>query len=193
MKISSLPFQNFERIKHIGDKIYKYTDKLVISFADIVEYAKVCNNLKRCGIHPVSFTEESIEYICRNLQVLNKNWGLKISSCGEKFDLEKYNIIHNRCIDDDLMIDLFPDDKKLMDFLGYVPDIQQNLFGSPVSDERKYMKDKGQREACGCIVSKDIGHYNTCGHLCVYCYANTSAEAVGKIIKLYNPDNESIV
>ena len=27
------------------------------------------------------------------------------------------------------------------------------------------------------IVSKDIGEYNTCTHLCEYCYANTSKEA----------------
>ena len=38
-------------------------------------------------------------------------------------------------------------------------------------------RDKGQREFCGCIKSKDIGEYNTCIHLCEYCYANTSKDA----------------
>jgi hypothetical protein len=37
-------------------------------------------------------------------------------------------------------------------------------------------RDKGQRLFCGCIVSKDIGEYNTCPHLCEYCYANTSKQ-----------------
>ena len=35
-------------------------------------------------------------------------------------------------------------------------------------------RDKGQRQFWGCMVSKDIGEYNTCPHLCEYCYANAS-------------------
>ena len=44
-------------------------------------------------------------------------------------------------------------------------------------------RDKGQRLFCGCIVSKDIGEYNTCPHLCEYCYANTNKESA---IQNYN-------
>ena len=39
-------------------------------------------------------------------------------------------------------------------------------------------KDRGQRAACGCAPSKDIGAYGTCMHLCAYCYANASERAV---------------
>ncbi len=39
-------------------------------------------------------------------------------------------------------------------------------------------KDVGQRTACSCIPSKDIGAYDSCPHFCVYCYANRSEQAV---------------
>ena len=39
-----------------------------------------------------------------------------------------------------------------------------------------HKKDSGQRELCGCMAAKDIGEYNTCPHLCEYCYANASKE-----------------
>src|SRR3990172_12299687 len=93
---------------------------------------------------------------------------------------------HNRCIDDHLMIELFNDDSALMDFIGYQPD----LFAAP---SWPYLKDKGQRKECGCIVSKDIGMYDTCPHLCTYCYANTSCKTVENNFGMYKPASEALV
>lgn len=46
---------------------------------------------------------------------------------------------------------------------------------------------KSQRSECGCLLGKDIGQYDTCGHFCKYCYANSDKEAVRQNIKLHDP------
>jgi DNA repair photolyase len=167
----------FERVKNIGDQLQNHTNKLVFSYADIKVYSKVAANLKKERVPYREFSSESMIEFAKGLQKLNKTWGFELATCAEIVPLEKYGIQHNKCIDDDLLIRLFSHDAKLMDFLG-VEFVQLGLFGaSQEVVKQRNLKDKGQRELCGCIVSKDIGQYNTCPHECIYCYANTSKDA----------------
>jgi DNA repair photolyase len=178
------------KIEKIGNKIHNYTSKLVFSFADISQYRKVQRNLSSV-INYFEFETFHIEAISKELQELNKHWKLDLATCAEIVDLEKYGIKHNRCIDDELMIKLFKEDNVLMNFLGYKDKDEQGLFN--ILPSKKNLKDKGQRKSCGCIVSKDIGHYDTCSHLCVYCYANSSKTAVINNIKKIDINNSSLI
>lgn len=164
------------KTENIGNQLKDYTDKMVFSFADIQHYKKVQSNLQKSQINYREFDDKTMNEYAAGLQQLNKNWGFEIGTCAEKIPLENYGIIHNKCVDDDLMIKLFPNDKKLMDFLG-AKITPPDMFNPETRIEiTKNNKDKGQREFCGCIMSKDIGEYNTCPHLCEYCYANASKE-----------------
>ncbi|MGQ7947165.1 DUF1848 domain-containing protein [Flavobacterium sp. WC2509] len=183
-----------KRLEKIGDELYKYTNKLVFSFADIGIYKKVESNLNKANIKYIEFSLETMLEFAEGLQKLNKKWELEIATCAEKFGLNKFGINHNKCIDDDLMIDLFHQDEELMKFLG-VEFTEPSLFDvSATITKTKKIKDKGQREACGCIMSKDIGEYNTCPHECVYCYANTSKQAAFANYKSHtmNPKADTI-
>lgn len=173
------------RVQLTGDKLIHFTDKLVFSFADISIYKKVRDNLIR--LRPDFFSRENVtgsEFtpdqkieFAEGLQQLVSRWkkfnpAFTAATCAEDIDLEKFKITHNKCIDDALMIKLFPEDELLMDFLGF--DFKRRVSVEP----KKRLKDKGQRKYCGCITSKDIGFYNSCSYYCAYCYANTRRNAV---------------
>ncbi len=159
-----------EKIASIGHELQGATEKLVFSFADIQAYRKVGNNLSGTNCREFSSVEK-MEF-AKGLRDVVISLGLEMATCAEDIDLSEYGIKHNKCVDDDLMVRLFHDDAKLMDFIGAEYDM---IDGWTIN---KSKKDKGQRKACGCIVSKDIGMYNTCPHLCKYCYANSCDSVV---------------
>ena len=180
-----------EKIEKIGNQLKGYTEKLVFSYADIMSYRKVRANLEKCNIPYHEWTELQMFKFAERLCELNKKWNYTLATCGEKVDLQLYGIEHNRCVDDTLIIRRAYEDKVLMDFLKVQisPMPTKDLFGNYellpsdaiILPNNTYAthgdnRDKGQRLFCGCIVSKDIGEYNTCPHLCEYCYANSSKE-----------------
>lgn len=194
------PNELLDKIQKVGSQIHRFTEQLVISFADIENYPKVKAKLARNKVlwHP--FDEKSIEQIAKGLQCLNTEWDLKIKACAEKYDLSVYGIMPSSCIDAELMKKLFISDSVLMKFLGIPISDTPNLFPdyessvpSREQDLNFKLKDHGQRSLCGCIVSKDIGQYNTCVHQCRYCYANNSDNLAKSHWKAHSQLGESII
>lgn len=149
---------DFDEHKRLFTKIASMlagkTERVVISFSDF--YQKTERNLK--AVESLVYwdvtqnTEQMLELSKFMADVAAAN-GMQIKSCAERADLAEAGIAHGKCIDDDLIRD---------------------VFGLPLSSE----KDKGQREECGCIKSVDIGMYNTCLHECSYCYATFNKQVV---------------
>lgn len=49
------------------------------------------------------------------------------------------------------------------------------------------------RSSCACYLSGDIGAYNSCGHLCRYCYANDHPELVRKNMARHDPASPLLI
>ena len=54
-------------------------------------------------------------------------------------------------------------------------------------------KRKGARAECACYLSCDIGAYNTCKHLCRYCYANAEVSEVLAQSRLHDPKSPFLI
>ncbi|MBR4908036.1 MAG: DUF1848 family protein, partial [Acidaminococcaceae bacterium] len=49
------------------------------------------------------------------------------------------------------------------------------------------------RKECACYLGGDIGAYNTCGHLCRYCYANYDAETFRKNMAMHDSESPLLI
>ena len=54
-------------------------------------------------------------------------------------------------------------------------------------------KNNSKRLQCNCLMGNDIGAYNTCMHLCKYCYANANQGLVRENIKKHNPNSPFLI
>ena len=54
-------------------------------------------------------------------------------------------------------------------------------------------KRKNIRENCNCLMGNDIGAYNSCMHLCKYCYANANKKLVLENVKKHKEDSPFLI
>jgi DNA repair photolyase len=196
------------KVEAVGEALASATEQLVFSFADVAEYRKVRAALDRARLPFRAPTEDEMHRLAEGIGALCRKWGLRGATCAERIDLEAYGIGHNRCIDGDLLRRIAPHDPVLCRFLrgttaaGAPETARQTLqFSAACAPEEPVPgaapapnrgKDRGQRAACRCIASKDIGAYGTCPAGCVYCYATASPEAARARLRALAPGQDCL-
>lgn len=112
------------------------------------------------GYRPPTRAEEA--EFCKMAVRTAEDRGISLSVCCAKKDYSEYGIENRGCIDAAMMRSL---------------DIPYETASTPV------------RGGCRCVKAIDIGEYDTCGHDCIYCYANRS-EPSARRTRLYCDDTE---
>lgn len=107
-------------------------------------------------------TEAKMRKAAQGLSDIAGAFSLPLFTCAETIDLSEFGVGHASCIDRD----------KIERLLGCEIDVK---------------KDPGQRPACGCMASVDLGAYHTCLNGCAYCYATRSREAARKAYARHDP------
>jgi predicted adenine nucleotide alpha hydrolase (AANH) superfamily ATPase len=155
--------------KHIAQALSKYTRRSVISITNVYRKTrKRLQTLESGGVELQDCEGEAFGNLMAAFAKVAHENGMAIFSCAEESGWRTYGILPGKCIDD-----------------AYI----KAVFGLEVS----HKKDPSQRKACGCIVSKDIGMYDSCIYGCIYCYATTSFEQAKVNYGRHHPNSPSLI
>lgn len=90
---------HLKAFKSIAEALSGYTEKCVISFVDI--YPKNKKNMD--GLSSNELNDDELREFAEKLSEIAADYNIKIGSCAEKIDLDECGIIHNCCIDRELI------------------------------------------------------------------------------------------
>ncbi|WP_026882072.1 DUF1848 domain-containing protein [Clostridium akagii] len=118
------------------------------------------------GVNEVTAEERC--KVAKEFVEIGKKHHIKIKTCFEGQELSKYGVDCSGCV---------------------TKPIIERAIGSNLKIHTK----KSTRGGCNCLIGNDIGVYNTCGHGCVYCYANYDKKTVLDNMKKYNPNSPFLI
>ena len=140
-----------------------YVKTIIVSFID--NYKNVRKNLPYLKYR--SFTEEDYKLIGENFSKIAKDNNMVIQTCFEERNLTEYGFIKGECMSKEL------------------------AFKLTSKTYKKWQARKGN--ACNCVELVDIGVYNSCNHLCKYCYANYDESKVKENINNHDINSSLLI
>lgn len=143
----------------MAEKLRGTTDRCIISFIDL--YEKTKKNFP--GVKEVS--EQDQKFLAQSFSRIGFENDIKIESCAEKLDLTAYGVEQGACVSRQIV-------EKASGIHLVAKAGKSNL-----------------RKHCICLPTTDIGAYNSCPHLCKYCYANYDKRLVEKNFARHNPNS----
>ena len=109
-------------------------------------------------------TDKDYETIGKEFSKIAKKNGMTIQTCFEEKTLTEYGFINRQCLTKELAYELTGKKFKLW-----------------------------QARKCKCVEMADIGTYNSCNHLCKYCYANFDESKICENYHNHNPNSSLLI
>jgi hypothetical protein len=153
-----------ERFARCAELLQGSAKRCIISF--VHPYKKVLTNLTKYSDHNlVDLPCERKREYAQRLTKRAALYGITLFACSDDALLAE-NIHKASCIDGRSL---------------------SELFGVPIETRQA-----SSRKECGCTRSIDIGAYNTCGHGCLYCYANADKDRARAAMLRHDPSWNSL-
>lgn len=155
--------RHIKTFEYIAKSLSGYTNLVTYGFVDI--YPKLEKN------HPeIKDTDDKTKIeITKEFLKIAKKYNMNLRLCSKEKWLEQYGV----------------DIKGCMRLEDYENSINKNLNIKKRMDARKGY--------CACLLSNDIGMYNSCPHLCTYCYANGNKNMVINNYKLHDENSPLLI
>ncbi len=141
-----------------------YVSKILISFLD--DYKNVRKNERVLNFKEL--TETDYKTIGEAFSKSAKEHGLIVHTCFEDRDLTEYGFTKGECLSHEFAF---------------------QLTGKIFKEEWQARKER----KCHCVKMVDIGAYNSCSHMCKYCYANYDEQQVLKNMKEHDKNSSLLI
>ena len=149
--------------EYIAMRLEGYARLAVFGFLDLYPRLRKLHP----DLHDASDEEKII--LAKAFREIAKKHGLDLRLCSKEKWLAQYDIDVDGC----------------MRISDYEASIGEKLdLKNPNPSRKNY---------CACYLSNDIGSYNSCGHGCLYCYANDDRVSTLKNISLHDDDSPLLI
>lgn len=154
---------HIKTFEYIASKLEGYTSLVAFGFVDI--YSKLEKN------HPeINDTDDETKIeIAKAFLDIAKKYNMDLRLCSKEKWLASYGVDIDGCM-------------RVKDY--------ENSINTQLDIKQKM---EARKNYCACYLSNDIGSYNSCMHLCKYCYANGNETTIKNNYRIHDDSSPLLI